>query len=155
MRVFLCGLIILGAVFAGCRPNTPATPLSIYIVSQEKIENGQFIDTPDFPKLGYIGPKPDLTITRLADANFPVITESGRSLPGVIITLRTEDAEKFAALTERAVGKKTLLMLGGMPLVAPMLTYPMNAAQAGHLQFTCPTQAVQTQITNGLSELTR
>lgn len=154
-RTFLCSLVVLTVAFAGCRPDTPAIPLSIYIVSQEKVENGQFIDTSDFPKLGYIGPKPDLTIAKLEEVNSLVITESGQSRPGIIITLRTEDAEKFASLTERAVTKKTLLMVGDMALTAPMVTSPMRAAQATRLQFTCPTQAAQTQIESGLRKLTQ
>jgi hypothetical protein len=155
MRAFISGLIVFSATFAACQRNAPVTPVSVFVVSEEEVENGRFIDTPDFPKLGYVGPKPDLTIARLEEVDFLVITESGQSRPAIIITLRTEDAEKFAALTERAVMNKTLLMVGEMPLTAPTVTNPMRAAQARRLQFTCPSQGAQTEIGNELRKLTR
>ena len=98
MAVFLCG----------CRSNVPSTPLSFYTVSEEKIDGGRFIDTADFPKLGYISAAPDLVITRLAE----VLAETGTTGPELDITMRPEDAKKFEALTERIVMKKVLLMLG-------------------------------------------
>jgi len=44
---------------------TTNTPLSFYIVSQEKIEGGKFIDTAALPKFGYIARKPELIVTQI------------------------------------------------------------------------------------------
>jgi hypothetical protein len=44
---------------------TTNTPLSFYIVSQEQIEGGKFIDTAVLPKFGYIGPKSAFIITQI------------------------------------------------------------------------------------------
>jgi len=151
-------------ILSGCRNNTEVTPLSVYIVSQEKLKGGRFIDTPDFPKLGYIAPKPDLAITRLEEVNFLAITEElgtnvpahiGQPRPGVIIVLRDEDARKFAALSEKASMKKTLLMLGDTPLLAPMVTSPLDAVKMQRLQFTFPAQADRTKIENDFRKLTK
>ena len=44
----------------------PANPsLSFYVISKDKINDGRFIDSPEFPKLGYISDKPRLVIVRL------------------------------------------------------------------------------------------
>lgn len=154
-RTFLCGLIVLAASIASCERNAPAIPLSVFVVSQEPIEHGRFMDTPDFPKLGYIGPKPDLTIARLEEVDSLVIAESGRSLPALAITLQPDDADEFSALTERAVMKKTLLMVGDLLLTAPAVTTPMRPSQARRLQFTCSSHAAQKEIANALGRLTR
>jgi hypothetical protein len=45
-------------------------PLAFYIVSEQRIEGGRFIDTTNFPKLGYIAAKPDLMVTNLAAVLF-------------------------------------------------------------------------------------
>jgi len=56
---------MLVLVLLGCRGEV-IVPLSFYIVSEEKIEGGRYVDTPDFPKVGYIAAKADLIIVRLA-----------------------------------------------------------------------------------------
>ena len=65
MRTFIYTLTVLVALVTGCQSRQPATPLSLYIVSTEKIDGGRYIDTPAFPKLGYIAASPDLIITSI------------------------------------------------------------------------------------------
>jgi hypothetical protein len=115
---FVYVLSVLVILLAGCRrgaSNATAPPLLFYVVSEGKIEGGRFIDTPDFPKLGYIAPAPELVIRRLQAATM----DTSVPYPAIRIDLRSEDAQQFSALTERAAGKKLLLMLGDMPLAAP------------------------------------
>ena len=156
MRASFQSLMVLAVVLAGCQRSTPVTPLCVYVVSQEKVENGQFIDTPDFAKLGYIGPNPDLTITSLVMVEPLSITETEAAGPqaGIKITMRSNDAQKFAALSRSTIDKKILLMIGDMPLTAATVTTEMRGEVQG-LQFTCPSKAVQAKIANELTKLTR
>ena len=48
------------------RERRPAPdPLAFYIVSDDELVDGQFVDTPDFPQFGYIRLIPDLKLNRL------------------------------------------------------------------------------------------
>jgi preprotein translocase subunit SecD len=143
MHFMLCVLSLTSVWLFGCRPSSPdatSTPLSFYVVSEEKIEAGQFIDAPDFPKLGYISAKPDLVIARLDAVGSDVsrrqdimVDKDGKETvmplqtkPALILRMQSEDAKKFTALTEQAIGKRVLIMLGEMPLMAPTVRAPIQ-----------------------------
>jgi preprotein translocase subunit SecD len=127
---------------------TTNAPLAFYIVSEEKIEGGRFIDSTNFPKLGYIAAKPDLIITNLVNV-YPT-EQSGYDIlhdkagnetavprhprPSLTIQLSSDDAKKFTALTEDAMGKKLLVMLGERPLIAPVVR---TRIQAGYIEIDC------------------
>jgi len=96
--------------------------LSFYVVSEEKIDGGRFIDTLDFPKLGYIAARPDLIITQLAS----VSDSSSPANPSVSITIMPGDSQKFEALTKSCIGKQVLLMLDDTPLLAPRILAPVS-----------------------------
>ena len=134
--------------------STPVTPLSIYIVSQEKVEGGRFIDTPDFPKLGYIGATPDLLISKLEGVGMNTSGQQGQPRPGLVIMLQATDAQKFATLSEKAVMKQLLFMVGDTPLTALALRSPLDAARTRSLQLVLMNQADQTRIQNELTKLT-
>jgi hypothetical protein len=130
-------------LLAGCQQKA-VVPLSFYIVSEEKIDGGQFIDTPDFPKLGYIGVEPDLIITKLesvvTSTNQVMINGKSNVEPSISILMQTDDAKKFSTLTEKAVGKQVLLKLGDVPLIAPRINMPIETPS---LQISLGTQANQ------------
>jgi hypothetical protein len=88
-------------------------------VSDEKIEGGRLIDAPDFPKLGYIAAAPDLVIRRLETVGLVTSKPYSRARPAISIVMRSDDGQRFTALTERAAGKTLLVMLGDTPLMAP------------------------------------
>src|SRR4051812_10410981 len=116
MRTFLCMLAAAIALLMGCRDKfskSPVVPLNFYIVSTNKIENGQFI-----PEVGYISSQPDLIITRLDMVNVdpsPAAEASPSNRPTISIVMRSEDAPRFMALTEQAIGQKILLAVGDQP----------------------------------------
>lgn len=123
----LCIFCVAAALLTGCRPassDTANAPLSFYIVSAEKVDGGRFIDTPDFPKLGYIAATPDLTITQLEAVKQTVGPMP--AIPRINITMHPEDAKKVAALTGQAVGKHVLITLGDTPLIAPQVVGPIT-----------------------------
>ena len=122
MRALICVLSVAVVLFSGCRhdsSNGTSVPLSFYVVSDQKIEGGRFIDTPDFPKLGYIAATPDLVVKRLESVTLDASPPFSETRPAVSIAMCPEDAPSFTALTERAIEKKLLLMQGGTPLIAP------------------------------------
>jgi hypothetical protein len=120
--------------------DTESATLAFYIVSDDKIDGGRFIDTLDFPKIGYIAAQPDLVVTQLvAVSESSVRFQSGevgkdgkekdtpwRDAPALLVLILPADAQKFESLTERNVGKRVLMMLGKTPLIAPWINMPIT-----------------------------
>jgi hypothetical protein len=134
MRAFLFSLAAFTAVVTDGRGYTPPPALTFYIVSETKFEEGRFIDSPDLPKGGYIGATPDLTVTKLESVTRKMIPtfavdENGKTTPALgptlVILMRPEDAHKFTVLTQRAIDRRVLMMLGGRPLIAPFVHEPI------------------------------
>lgn len=138
--------------------------LSFYIVSNENVEGGRFIDTPDLPKLGYIAANPDLVITRLAavhksiarsgmsttDKNGKVTTVPSPDQPAVVILLLPKDVQKIEALTSQNIGKRVLMMLGDKPLIAPTVLSPISTPA---VQIVMGEHANRKEIEDGLKKL--
>jgi hypothetical protein len=145
---------------------TKNTFLSFYVVSDEKIDGGRFIDTLDFPKLGYIAIKPDLVITQLvavsetvSHSNMGKIGKDGKltetPLPDSLaleVIILPEDTQKFKALTEHNIGKRMLLMLGDAPLIAPVVQGPISTQS---FQMTIGEHSNRKMIEDGLKKLVR
>jgi hypothetical protein len=54
-------LIVLSIALIGCRherPDVKKVTLGVYVVSEQRIDPARFIDTPDFPRYGYIHSHP-------------------------------------------------------------------------------------------------
>ena len=143
MRTLVLILWASTTLLFGCG-DSPSTsnkvPLSFYIVSAERIEGGRFIDTSDFPRLGYISTVPALELKKL-EAVTPDISEDPTVVPGrrgnenvpimakgptFHIRMTSDDAKRFAVVTEKAVGKQMLLMLGDTPLMAVRVMTPIT-----------------------------
>jgi hypothetical protein len=136
MRKFIYIFWVVAPFFLGCwaaHSEITNNPLAFYLVSKENIEGGRFIDTTDFPKLGYIADKPDLTVTNLQevfyDKSMNIVIKPNKDgktnwiaqsdLPKyLVVKLRPDDAKQFMALTKKSVGRQLLVMLGGKPLIA-------------------------------------
>ena len=101
------------------------------------------MDTPDYPKLGYIAAKPDLIITQLV-----AVTTAAKS-SALEVTILPEDAQKLTALTEHNIGKKVLLMLGDMPLMAPNINSPISSP----FDLTIKDDTERKKIEDGLKKL--
>ena len=160
----LLNIISLATLFllVGFQQKSAASPaLQFYIVSEEKIDGGQFIDTPDLPKLGYISSVPVLTITNLEsvdlgspkpqimlDENRKVV--SSNSVSSLNISLNSDDAKKFSAITEQAIGKQLLMMLDNSPLIAPRINGPISTKQ---IQLTLGDQTKLQKVQDKLKEL--
>src|ERR1041384_1779502 len=128
MRKFIQTFSVIATFTFGCvagRSETTNAPLTFYIVSEQKIEGGKFIDAPNLPKVGYISAKPDLVVTTLLDvyrekrATSAIVDGKvvpSQPPPGLAVALRPDDAKRFTALTEKSLGRRLLVALGGRPL---------------------------------------
>jgi preprotein translocase subunit SecD len=129
MRFTIFLISIAAFLFTACsRPSSETNasgntvPLHFYIVQEQKFEGGEFIDTADFPKLGYVASTPDLVITQLQS----VVQSRQHTRPALEIRMFPNDAKSFSKVTERAVGKHLLITLGGKPLTAPVIWAPIS-----------------------------
>jgi hypothetical protein len=143
---------------------TKSTALAFYVVSEEKIDGGRFIDTLDFPKLGYIAAKPDLVITQLVAVSETVshssMMERGKDgkwvekplpdRPALDVQILPEDSQKFEALTKQNIGKQVLLMVGDTPLTAPRVQSPISTRS---FQLTIGEHSNQKVIEDALKKL--
>jgi hypothetical protein len=167
MRKLLYILMVAAALMAihGYSLTDPtSSTLSFYVVSEEKIERGRFIDTLDLPKLGYIAAKPDLVITQLVSVSETVshssmgkIGKDGKltetplpDTPALNIIILPADAKKFEVVTEHSVGQRVLMMLGDIPLIAPTVQAPISTQS---FQVTLGTHSNQKMIEDGLKKL--
>ena len=115
------------------------TSLSFHIVQEEKFDGARYIDVPGFEKLGYISATPDLVLTRLKDGRETTSRVSNYDRSGkqtgpstnvhdFTIEFYPDDAKKFTALTEKAVRKRILIMVGDTPLIAPVVKEPITTS---------------------------
>lgn len=108
--------------------NGMAPHISFWIVSEEAVPAGRYIDTPELPKLGYIGSRPDLTITELKSATWakelaPVTPSPSGELA---IELTDRDSGALKRLTETNVLRRLLLMVDDKPITAPVILMPIG-----------------------------
>ena len=109
---------------AGWCGEAQAVSLRFYVVSQEPVVGGRYIDTPECPKAGYVGDTADLVITRLLSVSTNlshIISHQSDEFPGEIrtdvnIQMFKGDAGRLAYLTSRNFGYRILVMLGDRPL---------------------------------------
>ncbi len=110
--------------------------LKVFVAAKDPGTGLHQADFPQFPKVGYIRDKADLTISQLEDVAYGVgprypkpdggyfpPTENKRELE---LRLTAKDAEALRKLTYDHVGSRLLLMLDGKPLVAPDIKTPMT-----------------------------
>lgn len=122
-------IIMASVFFMSCQvingDNQPET-LKFFVVHDNKIIDGIYIDTPTLPKLGYIKKKPDFEANKLENVLLSVsraITYSGgeTQMPCLIIHFVQEDKATFAKFTADNIGEKILMSIGNEPIFAPTL----------------------------------
>jgi preprotein translocase subunit SecD len=133
MRVFF-GIGILAVALAACSDHRPR--LQIYMASKEPREGLHEANFPNFPKVGYIAQRPDLTISELLTVSFgpPVIVAPDAVAPNrpmedrgsLVLRLTSEDADALQKLTSAHVGDRLLVLLNDEPLFAPEIRNPSN-----------------------------
>ena len=137
------GLFLAPSVWAAEEKPT----LAFYTLSAKKIEGGRFIDTKEFPKLGYIAAKPGLVIAQLKEAR--LIKRPG-DRPNILITLQDKQVDQLEDFTGENVGKTILLLLGKEPLIAPRVVEKIRAPA---LQIRLSENKKRTRILKALKQL--
>lgn len=102
--------------------------IEFYIV-RDIWPNGVYIDTPDFPRLGYIRKNADAVFTKMKSAELRVEDASssgGGNRYDIKISLMEEDAKRFETMTSQNVTKQILVMINHTPIAAPIVTQPIN-----------------------------
>jgi hypothetical protein len=124
MHKHIFNLILSLAFLAGSKQlvaaDSKVVALSIYIVSETKIEGGRYINTPECPKAGFIPATPAMVVEKLESV------EQSHSNKALMIKMFSADAKKFETLTEKNVGKKALITLGDTPITAPTIIAPIS-----------------------------
>jgi hypothetical protein len=139
---------------------TPAQDLprlNLFVVSSDPIDGGRFIDTQLFPKLGYISPTPDLSISELREVTFEQRIASGPGNQGGTnwafgIFLTRKDAAQLESLTARNVSRKLLIMAGDEAVSAPKILEPLGT---GSLVIECSERSLMDTIKKHLARIQR
>jgi preprotein translocase subunit SecD len=137
MRTLLAIASLLVFMTIGHAAEGPTKSLRFFVVSDKPIPNGHYLDTSDFPKVGYISNTPSLVVARLQSVTVVTNTTSvfedagGKEvktvLPSVVIQMLPADGKRFGKLTRENVGRRVVLMLGDRPLTAPVIISPIDS----------------------------
>jgi hypothetical protein len=127
------------------------------IVSTNQIPKGPFIDTVRCPRLGFIGPNPDLAISIAKDVTLetrPVAESYGSNalVWEFSIKLTDLDSVRLKRLTTRNIDQKLLIMLGDEPISAPRVVVPIDN---GTLVVGCSEQLLMETIDTHLRAMPR
>jgi preprotein translocase subunit SecD len=148
MRVFIYMAIVVASFTLGSanvRAEETNAALAFYVVSEQKIDGGTFINTTNYPNLGYVAAKPDFVVTKL-DA----VEQQKNPVLAITIHLQAEESKRFGLFTENLVGKRLLVMFGGKPLIAPTVRTRISG---GHLTITFPDEASLASAEHDLKQL--
>jgi hypothetical protein len=118
--------------------------LTYCVIYGDKVENGRLIDTTDFPKVGYLRPKPEVIITHIQSFSTNVtkdllydnwhvigIPEDQRWASGFSITLFQADAKKVAELERKCIRSRNLIfMLDNKPLAETYMAKDAGSADS-------------------------
>ena len=108
--------------------------LKFYVVSDEPVPGGRYIDTAECPKVGYIGNTPNLVVRHLQAVStntYQVFSQyngkvSVQTNAAIVIQMAAADETRFAGLTRENVGRCILISLGDRPLMAPRVQTPIK-----------------------------
>ncbi len=106
-----------------------SSTLQFFIVHNDPSGDLRFIDNERFPKLGFIGRTPSLTVRRLKEVTLEerVLSEGhNRTNWSFGIFLTEEDAAKLKAITETNISLKVLITVDNEPISAPKIRAPLE-----------------------------
>lgn len=139
--------------------DTQETPLlKCFIVSSNPITGGRFIDTQQFPKLGFIPSAPGLVIRTVKEASLQEQRPNpGAPNPNLRIwafdfSLTETDAARFAAFTEGNVDNRLLMMVGDEPFFSAFIREPIAG---GNFEITTTNQVLIEQAKKLLANMAR
>lgn len=119
---------------ARSRTTDKIQPISVFALSDKAFQGGVYIDTPRFPKLGYINSgTPEMTITRIASLEEQDGSQVKDGTQVVVkylnIVLTEKDAEALRSLTANHQGRRILVQIGNVPVSAPRVAGPLDTGR--------------------------
>jgi len=145
-----------GRVIADNDGGGDSETLQFFLVCDDPISDGRFIDTERFPKLGFIARTPALAIHRLKEVTLEerVQFSQGQSRTNwsFNIFFVEEDGAKLKALTATNVSKKLLIMIGNKPVSAPTIRAPL---ENNSVMIECDDRSLMEWVKKYLAELER
>lgn len=131
--------------------------MKLFIVSTNAITGGRFIDTQQFPKLGFISSKANLEINRLKGVT---VEEQMFGSPGnadqkvwtLTFHLSETDAPRFESFTGDNVDKRFLIMLADEPLFSASILEPIPG---GNFRFESTNQTAIEAVKKQLMDMPR
>ena len=113
------------------RASAPPLSVELFVVYEEPVPNGKFVDTPSFPRLGYVHQRADASFGKLKDILVegtwpPRQVDPQSRLCAFDIKLFPEDARVLASLTQTNLGKRILIMVGTNLVTAPVVRAPLE-----------------------------
>jgi len=111
---------------------TEVVAVSFWLVSEEVLPGGRYIDTATLPKLGYIPAVPVMVVRHLVsleEGKEEFLNRNKQTVEHHLLYLQftAEDAAAFEKLTAANAGKHLLTMVGDLPVVAPLILGPYSA----------------------------
>jgi len=112
----------------------PTLKIEFFVVNDEPIDGGRYIDTTNLPKLGYVAAAADLTIERFKEITLIEQLETDlknnqRTNWNFDVTLYEESVSLLKAVTETNVGRRFLIVVEREPILAPLLTSTLERTQ--------------------------
>jgi len=131
--------------------------LKLFAVSEKPIYDGTFIDTDQFPRLGYIASVPILTISKVKEATSETLVVPDERYENSIvwaitIVLADDDARVLSYATSTNIPSKLFITLNNEPVAAPVLLGPIRA---GNIVFRCRDRRVAELLQDALAEMKR
>lgn len=136
--------------------------LRFYVITEQPVSGGRYVDTRDFPKLGYISNAPSYVLARLQKVFTNDVTSVSflhrgdkveietNTTPAVSITMFPGDAKAFAEFTRQNIDRKVVLILQDQPLMAPMIQAPI---ETGTLQLGWERRAFPKKVVEAIQSL--
>ena len=129
--------------------------LKLFVVSDEPIADGRQIDTPQLPKLGFISGTPNLAIKRLKQVTLgedAVPQGDGKTSTNwqFGVSLVPEDAAGLASLTASNVGRRILITVGDVPVIAPIVQTPLKT---GSFVIECGEHSLMETVRSNLTRM--
>jgi len=113
-----------------------------------------YLNTPDFPALGYVGGVPEFEITAVQSVEegrqYSVRSGTNYEVPVLTISLRKDDTEGFRRFTASHVGQKVAIVIDGAVVAAPQLQAPIPT---GMFSIDLPGQKEQEDLAERLQAL--
>jgi hypothetical protein len=129
--------------------------LRVFVVSDEPIADGRQIDTPQFPKLGFISGTPNLAIKRLKKVSLeenavPQADNETSTNWHFGVSLIPDDVAGLASLTASNVGKRVLITVGDLPVIAPVIRAPL---ETGSFTIECSERPLMETLRSNLTRM--